>query len=409
MRPFGEETMETRELSGDILAAAEIIRAGGLVAVPTETVYGLAANAFDEKAVAEIYRVKGRPEVKPLSLMVSGISEIERLCEEVPPAAFVMAEAFWPGPVTLVLCARDTIPEIVRAGGKTVGLRCPDHPLLAELLKTVQLPLAAPSANPSGAESPKNAAAVWNYFDGEIAGIIDGGECTLGRESTIVDLTVSPFQILREGAVSAYEIAMTLLASMTIIGITGGTGSGKTTALEAIRDLGGLVIDTDAVYHRLLAESEPLLAEIHERFPGAIPQGSRDTKALGKHVFSSPEELRALNEITHRFVGEEMLRLLTDWAMRGGKLAAIDAIALIEGGAANLCKATVGILAPREARITRLMRREGISQDYAELRISAQKPDSFFAEHCDYTLMNDGSQEEFNQKSKMIFEEIIRR
>ena len=134
----------------DTRKAAQVLLADGLVAVPTETVYGLAGNGLSEAAVAEIYRSKGRPEQKPLSLMVFGTEEISEYCEEVPRAAYTLTKRFWPGPLTLILTSKDIVPDIVRAGGGTVGLRCPNHPLTLELLKQCGLPLAAPSANPSG-------------------------------------------------------------------------------------------------------------------------------------------------------------------------------------------------------------------------------------------------------------------
>ncbi len=401
--------METQIINGSISVAADILKSGGLVAVPTETVYGLAANGFDENAVSKIYEVKGRPEIKPLSLMVPNLESIDKLCEDIPKAAYILADVFWPGPLTIVLKSKKTVPDIVRAGGNTVGLRCPDHPQLQELLHSIDFPLAAPSANPSGEKSPTSAREVIGYFNGKIDGIIDGGECALGKESTIIDLTKTPYTILREGAVPSDDIFMALTAGMTIIGITGGTGCGKTTALDVIRDMGGLVIDCDETYHTLLNESEPMLAAINERFPGVVPEGTHDTKALGEIVFSIPEELRALNAITHKLVGEEISRQMYDWARRGGQLVGIDAIALIEDGASNICKATVGIIAPTEIRIERLMKRENITGEYAFLRISAQKPNEYFEKNCDFTISNGGTEDSFVQKCKQIFEEIIRR
>ena len=401
--------METQELSGRISEAAQILKVGGLVAVPTETVYGLAANGFLENAVSKIYEVKGRPENKPLSLMVKGAEAIEALCEDVPKAAYTLADVFWPGPLTIVMKAKKTIPDIVRAGGDTVGLRCPDHPQLSALLSEIDFPLAAPSANPSGEKSPVKAEDVLKYFDGKIEGIIDGGECTLGRESTIIDLSKTPYTILREGAVSSADVFMALTASLTIIGITGGTGSGKTTALNVIKDMNGLVIDADEVYHTLLSANGPMIDALNERFPGAIPEGTHDTKALGEIVFSNPEELHALNKITHKFVGEEIAGQLTDWARQGNALAAIDAIALIEGGTGNICKATVGITAPTETRIERLMKRESISREYAALRIAAQKPDEYFEKNCDFTVSNDGTEDSFRIKCRELFDSIVRR
>ncbi len=399
--------MQTKVINDEIALAADIIRSGGLVAVPTETVYGLAANGFAEAAVKSIFDVKGRPENKPLSLMVSGAEAIDKLCVDVPDAAYFLADVFWPGPLTIVLKAREDIPQIVRAGGSTVGLRCPQQEQTLSLLKTAQLPLAAPSANPSGEKSPKTAQDVLNYFDGKIDAVIDGGECTLGVESTIIDMSNTPYKILRQGAVHAENIFMALTASLTIIGITGGTGCGKTTALDVLKDMGGLVIDCDEVYHTLLNESDALIAALDERFPGIIPPGTHDTKALGEIVFSNPTELAALNGITHRFVGEEISRRLSDWAMNGGRVAAIDAIALIEGGVASFCRVTVGVTAPTENRIQRLMEREGISHEYAALRVSAQKPNEFFEENCDRILVNDSDRDSFEIKCKELFKEII--
>ena len=192
--------MNTKRITTEIAQAADAIRAGQLVAVPTETVYGLAGNGLDPAAVAQIYEIKGRPAVKPLSLMVHDASAMARYCADVPPAAYTLAEAFWPGPLTIVLRAQDCVPEIVRAGGQTVGLRCPDHPATLALIEAAQLPLAAPSANPSGAPSPKTADDVLAYFDGQIAAVIDGGPCGIGRESTLVDLSHTPYRILRSAA-----------------------------------------------------------------------------------------------------------------------------------------------------------------------------------------------------------------
>ena len=189
--------MKTQRITTEIAQAADAIRAGQLVAGPTETVYGLAGNGLDPKAVVQIYEVKGRPSVKPLSLMVHDASAMAHYCAPVPQAAYMLAEAFWPGPLTIVLRAKACVPEIVRAGGQTVGLRCPDHPATLALIEAAQLPLAAPSANPSGAPSPKTADDVLAYFDGQIAAVIDGGPCGIGRESTLVDLSCTPYRILR--------------------------------------------------------------------------------------------------------------------------------------------------------------------------------------------------------------------
>lgn len=384
-----------------------IMRGGGLVAVPTETVYGLAGNGLDEKAVAEIYEVKGRPEVKPLSLMVHDAASMERYCENVPPQAYTLAKKFWPGPLTIVMKAKPCVPEIVRAGGETVGLRCPDHPLTLELLEKSGVPFAAPSANPSGEPSPKNADSVLKYFDGKIDAVLDGGECGIGCESTLIDLSRTPYRILRQGALPADEIADAFVDSMKIIGITGGTGCGKTTALNELERRGALLIDCDAVYHRMLETDKPMLDEIEKYFPGAVIDGKLDRKALGAVVFTDEEALRDLNIITHRHINLEIRRILREHAMNGGTLAAIDAIELFSSGLAKRCTATIGVIADREVRIDRIMRRDGISREYAMMRVNAQRPNEYFIQKCSHVLENNGSQEEFIEKCRKTFEEVL--
>lgn len=384
-----------------------IMRGGGLVAVPTETVYGLAGNGLDEKAVAEIYEVKGRPEVKPLSLMVHDAASMERYCENVPPQAYTLAKKFWPGPLTIVMKAKPCVPEIVRAGGETVGLRCPDHPLTLELLEKSGVPFAAPSANPSGEPSPKNADSVLKYFDGKIDAVLDGGECGIGCESTLIDLSRTPYRILRQGALPADEIADAFVDSMKIIGITGGTGCGKTTALNELERRGALLIDCDAVYHRMLETDRPMLDEIEKYFPGAVIDGKLDRKALGAVVFTDEEALRDLNIITHRHINLEIRRILREHAMNGGTLAAIDAIELFSSGLAKRCTATIGVIADREVRIDRIMRRDGISREYAMMRVNAQRPNEYFIQKCSHVLENNGSQEKFIEKCRKTFEEVL--
>ena len=388
--------------------AAEIIARGGLVAVPTETVYGLAANGLDAAAVERIYAVKGRPEVKPLSLMVHGPEAMGHCWKRVPAQARSLAAEFWPGPLTIIGESAESIPSIVRAGGSTVGLRCPDHPLTLELLQKCGLPLAAPSANPSGAPSPKTAAQVLEYFDGKIDAVIDGGECGIGTESTIISLAGAPFKILRPGALDADEISARLAADMYIVGLTGGSGTGKTTALEVLRDMGALCIDADELYHELTRKSAEMKAELIGRFGPVYDGDTLDRKALGGLVFSDAAALAELNAITHKYVSREIKRLLRDFAMSGGALAAIDAVGIFEGGADALCAAVFGVLAPEGLRCERIMAREGISREYALKRIRAQRPDEYYKDVCTAVLVNDGTREEFAAECKAAFTEAIR-
>ena len=187
-----------------------------------------------------------------------------------------------------------------------------------------------------------------------------------------------------------------------IFGITGGTGCGKTTALQAIRDLGGIIIDCDAVYHVLLQTDTKMLQAIENRFPGTVTDGKLDRKKLGPIVFSDEQALLDLNAITHKAVREKVIHILGI----NRKLAAIDAIELFDGGLAELCDVTVAITAPTEDRIQRLLQRDGISYEHAALRIRAQKPDSYFREKCDYVLENNGTQEEFQEKCLAFFREF---
>lgn len=399
--------MTTKIITTEIKEAAEIIRNGGLVAVPTETVYGLAGNGMNEETVHEIYRVKGRPEIKPLSLMVHDASAMEKYCEDVPQAAYALAEKFWPGPLTIVLKSKDMVPSIVRAGGSTVGLRCPDHPQTLTLLTECDLPLAAPSANLSGAPSPKTAQAVLDGLGGEIDAVIDGGECGIGQESTIIDMSQTPYRILRQGALPEVDIKRALAENMTVFGITGGTGCGKTTALNEIAALGGLVIDCDEVYHRLGRTSAELREKLTARFGDVYDDGVLNTKKIGQVVFYDADALLELNAITHGAVGEEVERMLGEYAMSGGTLAAVDAIALIESGMAEKYRPLVGILAPVEERVKRIMARDGITEDYARHRITSQKSDDFYREHCDWILVNDSTTEAFAKKCKNYFMEVM--
>ena len=396
--------METKILrKGDIQVAAEIIMSGGLVAVPTETVYGLAGNALNEDAVKCIYDVKGRPEIKPLSLMVPDTTAISKYFRTPPPAAARFAHLFWPGPLTLVSVAADGIPDIVRAGADTIALRCPQHPLTLKLLEALPVPLAAPSANPSGAPSPKTADEVLSYFNGEIDAILDGGPCGIGLESTILDLDRTPPVILRRGALSSDDIFEALRSSMKTVGITGPTGAGKTTALSVLNNLGGAVLDCDKLYHELLESDTAMVAEIENRFPGTTAGGSVDRKLLGSLVFNEPEALLDLNAITHRYIASEVARRLDSFASAGFPVTAIDAIALIESGIAKKCDDVVGILAIGDERIRRIVAREGIDREYAEKRVRAQKDDSYFRENCSIIIENDGDIASFRNKCSIVF------
>jgi dephospho-CoA kinase len=190
--------------------------------------------------------------------------------------------------------------------------------------------------------------------------------------------------------------------SVMILGITGGSGCGKTTLLRCIEEKGGLILDCDAIYHRLLAEDPALLDAIEARFPGVVEGGHLQRKKLGNLVFSDEKALADLNAITHSAVKQDVLRQLS----QGPGLAAIDAIALFEGGLADLCDVTVAVTAPLEDRVARLMARDGIPESYARSRIAAQRSNGDFSALCGYTLENNGDICAFRAKCLAFLEKL---
>jgi dephospho-CoA kinase len=187
-----------------------------------------------------------------------------------------------------------------------------------------------------------------------------------------------------------------------IIGITGGTGCGKTTLLNVIAEQGGLILDCDAIYHQLLTRDNHLLDAIESRFPGTVEKGQLQRKKLGSIVFADKKALKDLNRITHGAIKAEVLRQLESRP----RLAAIDAIALFEGGLAELCDTTVAVTAPAEVRVQRLMLRDNITEDYARSRIAAQHDEDWFRSRCDCILENNGTQIQFHEKCVAFLENL---
>ena len=188
----------------NLIRAGEMIRRGELVAFPTETVYGLGANALNVEACRKIYIAKGRPQNKPLTLHVANFVQIEELAE-ISAMAEKLIEKFCPGPLTLILPKKDLVPDYVTCGGKGVGIRFPDNKIAQELIKAADCPVAAPSANISGEPAPTTAREVFDNLNGRVQIILDGGECAIGISSTVVDLT-DDIKILRQGAITTAEI-----------------------------------------------------------------------------------------------------------------------------------------------------------------------------------------------------------
>jgi L-threonylcarbamoyladenylate synthase len=193
-------------ITTDIKKAKKALKQNKLVAIPTETVYGLAGNAYDESALVEIFKLKNRPFYNPLIVHIKSASSITDVAIDIPESAMILAEKFWPGPLTLVLKKQPHISELITAGKDTVAVRVPNHPVALALLDKLNFPLAAPSANPFGSISPTNADHVFNYFGGKLEVILDGGECEKGLESTIIGFEDNQPILYRHGSISSEEI-----------------------------------------------------------------------------------------------------------------------------------------------------------------------------------------------------------
>ena len=197
---------------------------------------------------------------------------------------------------------------------------------------------------------------------------------------------------------------------MKVIGITGPTGAGKTTALNALAELGGTIIDADAVYHDLTRTCRPMLAELRDRFPTVFEGERINLKKLGEIVFRIQEEMDDLNAITHKYVVMETRRRIDQARAEGRPAAAIDAIALFESGLDKICDCLVAVTAPAELRVKRIMAREGISEDYARTRVNSQHSDQWFKSRCDHTLENTEADtaESFSRRARIFFEELLK-
>lgn len=217
--------METKIMKPEeelaVITAAIYLTAGELVALPTETVYGLGANGLNPKAVAKIFEAKGRPQDNPLILHIADIGQLDTLCHDIPESAYRLAETFWPGPLTMVLPAKEIVPKCTTAGLPTVAVRCPDCEITRQIIRRAGVPVAAPSANISGKPSTTTAQHVYDDHNGKIPLIIDGGPCRVGVESTIVDLTEQPPRLLRPGGITPEQLTEVLGALTVDKAVTG--------------------------------------------------------------------------------------------------------------------------------------------------------------------------------------------
>lgn len=208
------QTKHLTEKEEDLLCAAALLKRGELVAIPTETVYGLAADAQNGKAVAAIFKAKGRPMDNPLIVHIASREQLPALVKEIPPVAVLLADAFWPGPLTMIFKKSNAIPDEVSAGLSTVAIRMPSHPVARRIIE-MSCPLAAPSANRSGIPSPTDAARVAEDMEGRIAAIVDGGNCAVGVESTVIDVSGDTVRLLRPGGITL-EMLRSVVGTVTV-------------------------------------------------------------------------------------------------------------------------------------------------------------------------------------------------
>lgn len=516
--------METRHLQPNpegMDEAARLLNAGELVAIPTETVYGLAADAMNAEAVSSIFVAKGRPSDNPLIVHIADERDWEPLVTHIPDNARWLSNAYWPGPLTIILPASDKVPKVVTGGLNTVAVRFPSHPIAQAVILRSGCPLAAPSANRSGSPSPTNAARVAEDMDGRIAAILDGGDCNVGVESTVIDLCHTPPRLLRPGGITpemleeilgpieidpavthalengavaaspgmkykhyapkaeitivkgspaAYSAfvnrhqddgvgalcfdedlpllsvpavtygrrsdaltqarqlfdalrqldemgirtvyaacpdpsgiglavynrllraaAFRVECAIHVVGLTGPTGSGKTTVADTWREQGAYVIDTDTLARCITEPQSPCLAELTETFSPAIlnKDGSLNRAELARRAFASPENTRRLNAITHPAIVALTRQKIEFAAEQGYSVAVVDAPLLYEASADALCDTVVAVIAPPDIRQRRIMVRDNLTAEQAAQRMAAQKPDDFYCR--DGVTVLDGS------------------
>lgn len=525
----------------DILRAGDILKHGGLVAIPTETVYGLAADATNEEAVKQIFVAKGRPQDNPLIVHISEMSEIYALVKEVPQAAVLLAEHFWPGPLTIIMKKSDAIPAITSANLDSVGIRMPEHAAARAVIKASGVPLAAPSANTSGKPSPTTAQHVRDDMEGKIDAILDGGACDVGVESTVVDATCTPVRVLRPGAITVEQIAAVLgeatvdkavfgevspgeivrapgmkyrhyapkaevllfsgapsktndaildnlceddgvlcfdeykncyedsgaivhtygsyrdkqaqgrllfsslrafdktdckrilaqaprpfgegfavanrinkaagfhvksVDTARVIGVTGASGSGKSTVAKCLTKMGWHIINADEVYHQLLTCDCALRKNLLQHFPDAWAANGIDRSVLAAVAFANANSLLTLNAITHPSVRAEILRRIKVLKTQKITKIVIDAPLLFESNLDMDCQFVIGVTVPRTEAICRIMKRDEITIEQAHMRLDSQPRDAFYRKYADIIIENAGTEAELQSTLENELEAI---
>ena len=528
--------MKTKILSPDsyedMQIAGEMIRSGGLVAIPTETVYGLAANALDPEAVKNIYVVKGRPSDNPLIVHINRFEDMKPLVKEIPKAARKLAAAFWPGPLTIILPKTDIIPDATSGGLSTVAIRFPSHPVARAIIAAAKCPLAAPSANLSGKPSPTEFRYVFDDLYGKVEAIVDGGDCEVGVESTVITLATPIPKVLRPGGITVEQLrevlgevevddavinklkdnetaaspgmkykhyspsaditiadvsleeyvelvnsdpeasalyfegeegllqkewvtfgkeydgesqAQRLFAALneldekgmkkvyarcpkrrdvglavynrlirsagfnvirpevTVMGLTGPTGAGKSTVAQEFIRHGAAVVDCDQLSRSSKVYDEYCIAELQASFGGDIaPKGVLDRRELARRAFSSPEGKATLERIVFPYIMAAIRAEIAEYKAQGKKLILLDAPTLFEAKADVLCSKILVVSAPELIRLDRIVKRDGISTKDALLRIKAQMSGSEFRRRADFVIDNAGEKDIARQVREIL-------
>lgn len=507
--------MDTKILSTseyDIALAGKILADGGLVAFPTETVYGLGANALDENAVKNIYKAKGRPSDNPLIVHIADKNDIFDLVEEITPKAQALIDAFFPAPLTVILKKSKKIGSVVSGGLDTVAVRMPQSKIARDVIRASGCPIAAPSANTSGLPSPTRAKYVIDDMKGKIDAIIDGGDCEFGVESTVITLAGEKPVLLRPGAVTKemieniigeIDIASAVLEEMAdgetaaspgmkykhyapkakvvivnadkeqyenfvnskkdafalcfegdnvtipkitfgkedddltqahrlfdalreldeigakkvyaripskqgvgmavynrlirsagfdiidltkpfTIGLTGPTGAGKGYVCEYLKSLGFKIIDCDYYSRQITRNNSPVFPILQKEFgQDIIENGVLNRQLLADRAFKSPESTKKLNKI--------MFPAIMDLCKeQADGLCVLDAPQLFEANADVDCYKIINVIAPKQVRLERIVKRDGITTQQAESRMNIQLDDEYYIKRSDYTIYNDG-------------------
>ena len=514
------KTVRLKDKIEGIKAAAEILKADGIVAMPTETVYGLAASAYSNKAISKVFAAKGRPQDNPLIVHISDMDMLREVVSEFSDAAKALAEKFWPGPLTMVLPKGEKVCDSVSRGLSTVAVRMPENEVARELIRVSGLPLAAPSANLSGSPSPTTANHVIADLDGRIDAVIMSGDCTVGVESTVVSLCVDPPRLLRPGFITAEQLCEVLpslvidkavleelkegekaaspgmmykhyspktevflveadensfisfvnkkencaaicfseeadkikikalslgsknsaedhaknlfsllrecdnlevstvyihapsksgvglavynrliraagfkiIKLKKVIGLTGPTGAGKTLACETAEELGYKVINCDKVAREAADRKDTLSALVNAFGEDVTENGKLNRKALAQKAFSTKENTELLNKTILPFI-VDMINEQIENAEEEKIL--LDAPTLYESGADNICEAVIAVLSSRENRKKRIIARDSLTEEAAELRMKAGKNDDYYKEKTQHIIYNDGTAAEF--------------